>query len=119
MPERARFTSAVRHPRQTAADPSARALYVCARALVNATNNAAERSLRPLVIARKVSGGTRSATGSTTRMILYSICATARIQGKDPTAICQQLLLAPPGVPWPLAVPMPTVSSSPGHSHAS
>ncbi len=52
-------------------------------------------------------------------MILYSICATARIQGKDPTAICQQLLLAPPGVPSPLAVPMPTVSSSPGHSHAS
>ncbi|MGI8826622.1 MAG: IS66 family transposase [Chloroflexota bacterium] len=80
--------------------------------LVDATNNAAERSLRPLVIARKVSGGTRSATGSTTRMILYSICATARIQGTDPTAICQQLLLAPPGVPSPLAVPMPTMSTS-------
>lgn len=72
--------------------------------LVPATNNAAERSLRPLVIARKISGGTRSATGSTTRMILYSIGATARLQGKDPTIVYQQLVLAPPGAPSPLAV---------------
>jgi transposase len=72
---------------------------------VPATNNGAERSLRPLVIARKVSGGTRSQTGSATRMILYSVCATARVQGKDPTAICQQLLLAPPGTSSPLATP--------------
>jgi transposase len=71
--------------------------------LVPATNNAAERSLRPLVIARKISGGTRSAVRSTTRMILYSVCATARVQGKDPSAVCQQLLLAPPGSPSPLA----------------
>jgi hypothetical protein len=70
---------------------------------VPATNNAAERSLRPLVIARKVSGGTRSATGSTTRMTLYSICATARLQGKDPAAVLRQILLAPPGAPSPLA----------------
>lgn len=68
------------------------------------TNNAAERSLRPLVIDRKVSGGTRSATGSTTRMTLYAICATARMQGKDPTLVCQQILLAPPDMPSPLAV---------------
>lgn len=76
--------------------------------LVEPTNNAAERSLRPLVIARKISGGTRSDVGSMTRMILYSICATARIQGKNPTAVCQQLVLAPPGRPSPLAVPPPT-----------
>lgn len=68
------------------------------------TNNAAERSLRPLVIARKVSGGTRSATGSRTRMILYSLCATAKLQGQDPTAIYQQILLAPPGTSSPLTV---------------
>jgi transposase len=67
------------------------------------TNNAAERSLRPLVIARKISGGTRSATGSTTRMVLYSVCATARMQEQDAAAICQQLLLAPPSAPSPLA----------------
>lgn len=76
--------------------------------LVPATNNAAERSLRPLVIARKISGGTRSAMGSLTHMILYTICATARIQGKDPTAVYQQLVLAPSGSPSPLAVPSPT-----------
>jgi DNA-directed RNA polymerase subunit RPC12/RpoP len=70
--------------------------------LVPPTNNAAERSLRPLVIARKVSGGTRSAQGSTTRMTLYSLAATARLQGKDPTAVYQHLLLAPPGAPSPL-----------------
>jgi hypothetical protein len=75
--------------------------------LVDATNNAAERSLRPLVIARKVSGGTRSEEGSTTRMILYSLCATARIQGKNPTAVYQQLLLASPGTPSPLAPSVP------------
>lgn len=72
---------------------------------VPATNNAAERSLRPLVIARKASGGTRSATGSTTRMILYSLCATARMQGQDPAAVCQSILLAPPGAPSPLTAP--------------
>lgn len=66
------------------------------------TNNAAERSLRPLVIARKVSGGTRSATGSRTRMILYSLCATARMQGKDPTAVLHAIVLAAPGTPSPL-----------------
>jgi len=76
---------------------------------VDATNNAAERSLRPLVIARKVSGGTRSAVGSTTRMTLYSLCATAKLQGKDPKAIYQDLLLAPPGAPSPLAAPPPTI----------
>lgn len=75
--------------------------------LVPATNNAAERSLRPLVIARKISGGTRSAAGSTTRMILYSIGATARLQRKDPTTVYQQLVLAPPGSPSPLAVSPP------------
>jgi transposase len=68
------------------------------------TNNAAERSLRPLVITRKVSGGTRSATGSWTRMVLYSLSATARLRGHNPTAVYQQILLAPPGTPSPLTV---------------
>jgi hypothetical protein len=75
---------------------------------VDDTNNAAERSLRPLVIARKISGGTRSGAGSATRMILYSLAATARMQGKDPTAIYQQILLTTPGAPSPLAVPPST-----------
>jgi transposase len=85
---------------------------------VDATNNAAERSLRPLVIARKISGGTRSATGSRTRMILYSLCATAKLQGRDPSAVCRQIVLAPPGTPSPLATSAPHHPDSPhGQSH--
>jgi transposase len=48
------------------------------------TNNGAERSLRPLVIARKISGGTRSKQGSTTRMILPSLVATWDLRDRDP-----------------------------------
>ncbi|GAC1521067.1 MAG: IS66-like element ISH10B family transposase [Chloroflexota bacterium] len=59
------------------------------------TNNAAERNLRPLVIARKVSGGTRSSHGSTDRMILHSLATTARLQGADPTATFLAVLSAP------------------------
>lgn len=59
------------------------------------TNNAAERSLRPLVIARKVSGGTRSAAGSTCRMTLASIAATARLRGLDPTEVFFRILTTP------------------------
>jgi hypothetical protein len=40
------------------------------------TNNAAERSLRHLVTCRKVSGGTRSAAGTTARMTLASLFGT-------------------------------------------
>jgi transposase len=40
---------------------------------VPAHNHLAERSVRPLVIARKISGGTRSPTGSQTRMALFSL----------------------------------------------
>lgn len=59
------------------------------------TNNAAERSLRPLVIARKVSGGTRSAAGSTCRMILASMAATARLRTLDPTEVFFRILTDP------------------------
>jgi hypothetical protein len=38
-------------------------------------NNAAERSLRPLVTARKISGGTRSADGSATKLALATLDA--------------------------------------------
>ncbi len=40
------------------------------------SNNLAERSVRPLVIARKISGGTRSPEGSDTRMGLFSLFGT-------------------------------------------
>jgi transposase len=71
---------------------------------VDPTNNAAERSLRPLVIARKISGGTRSAAGSQTRMILYALAATAKLQGQNPTDVYEQILAALPGSPSPLTV---------------
>jgi hypothetical protein len=54
-------------------------------------NNLAERSLRPLVIARKISGGSRSPKGSQTRMTLASLFATWIAQQLNPF---QQCLLA-------------------------
>jgi transposase len=54
-------------------------------------NNLAERSIRPLVIARKISGGTRSPKGSQTRMTLASLFATWIAQKLNPF---QQCLLA-------------------------
>lgn len=69
------------------------------------TKDAAERSLRPLVIARKISWGTGSALGSISRMVLYSIGATARRQGQEPMAVYQEIVLAPLGTPSPLAPP--------------
>jgi transposase len=56
------------------------------------TNNAAERSLRPLVVSRKISGGTRSKRGSTTKMTLASLFGTWRLQGINPFTACQELL---------------------------
>jgi len=62
---------------------------------VPATNNAAERALRPLVVARKISGGSRSARGSRTRMMLQSLIATWELRGQDPVAAMLALLQAP------------------------
>ena len=58
-------------------------------------NNAAERSLRPVVVSRKVSGGTRSAAGTDTKMALASIFGTWRAQGLNPLTACQHLLASP------------------------
>jgi hypothetical protein len=65
---------------------------------VPATNNLAERSLRPAVVARKISGGTRSPKGSETKMALLSHFGTWQVQDKPLLASCQELLLssAPP-----------------------
>ena len=45
---------------------------------VEATNNLAERQLRPAVIARKLSCGNKTARGAHTWEILASLAATAR-----------------------------------------
>ncbi len=68
-------------------------LTLVADPAVPADNNLAERSLRPLVIARKVSGGSRSEEGSRVRMALASLFATWTAQARDPLAACHQMLL--------------------------
>ena len=62
---------------------------------VTADNNAAERSLRPPVVSRKISGGTRSDQGSGTKSILASLFGTWRLQGRDPYHAVQQTLAQP------------------------
>jgi hypothetical protein len=57
-------------------------------------NNLAERSLRPAVIARKISGGTRSAEGSKRRTGLMSLFGTWSAQGKSTFSSCRELLLS-------------------------
>lgn len=59
---------------------------------VAADNNAAERSLRPPVVSRKVSGGTRSDKGSETKSVLASLFGTWRLQGRDPYQAARQTL---------------------------
>ena len=58
-------------------------------------NNAAERSLRPLVISRKISGGTRSNQGTDAKMTLSALFGTWRAQGQNPLTACRQLLTSP------------------------
>ena len=63
-----------------------------ARPEVPSDNNLAERSVRPLVIARKISGGSRSPTGSQTRLALFSCFGTWAAQGLNPFLQCLVLL---------------------------
>lgn len=62
---------------------------------VPADNNGAERSLRHLVTSRKISGGTRSKTGSSAKMTLASLFGTWRAQDLNPFQQCRQLLISP------------------------
>ena len=57
-------------------------------------NNAAERSLRHLVISRKISGGTRSEAGSDSKMTLASLFGTWRARGLNPLLECRRLLIS-------------------------
>ena len=62
---------------------------------VPSDNNPAERSLRHVVISRKISGGTRSEQGSDSKMTLASLFGTWRVQGLNPLTTCRQLLTSP------------------------
>jgi len=60
---------------------------------VPSENNAAERAIRPAVVARKISGGTRSPKGSETKMTLMSLFGTWAAQGVDSIETCTQMLI--------------------------
>ena len=68
-----------------------------------ADNNPAERSLRPPVVSRKISGGTRSAQGSETKSIMASFMAslfgTWRLQGRNPYHALNSILSQPISAP--------------------
>jgi len=61
---------------------------------VPSENNAAERAVRPCVIARKISGGTRSAKGSDTKAVLMSLFGTWLVKGQDTMRMCRQMLIS-------------------------
>jgi transposase len=62
---------------------------------LDATNNAAERAIRGMVIARKVWGGNRTWEGARTQQILVSVLRTCWQQGKDAFTSMVSLLRAP------------------------
>jgi transposase len=65
---------------------------------LDATNNAAERAIRGIVIARKVWGGNRTWEGARTQQVLASVLRTCWQQGKDAFTRCVRLLRAPRAV---------------------
>lgn len=62
---------------------------------LDATNNAAERAIHGMVIARKVWGGNRTWEGARTHQVLASVLRTCWQQGKDVFARWVRLLRAP------------------------
>ena len=60
-----------------------------------ADNNLAERSIRPVVIMRKISGGSRSDEGSKTRLMLASLLATWQARHLNPFVECLTALQRP------------------------
>jgi hypothetical protein len=55
----------------------------------------AERSIRPLVIMRKISGGSRSAEGTKTRLTLASLLHSWTARRLNPFAECLMALQQP------------------------
>jgi hypothetical protein len=61
---------------------------------LDGTNNAAERALRPAVVARKISGGSRSKNGAEAWATLSSLLRTAGQQGKNQLETIKSMLTA-------------------------
>lgn len=60
---------------------------------VPSENNAAERAIRPSVIDRKVTGGTRSEKGSHTKSVLMSLFRTWEVRQLDMLETCRLMLV--------------------------
>ena len=58
------------------------------------TNNAAERAIRPAVVARKISGGSRSKNGAAAWATLASLLKTAGQQGRNVLETVKSMLVA-------------------------
>jgi hypothetical protein len=93
------YRSTVGHPAQVLAQRLHRYQSALCEFLrtpgVSPTNNLAERTARPQVIARRISGGTRSAAGSAIRCDLASVFHTWVARGLKPFTACLQALQAP------------------------
>ncbi len=74
------------------------------------TNNAAERQLRPSVIPRRISHGTRTPVGSHGSALLASIIDTCRLRGARATAFLARAIHAARS-----GLPAPRLKSSPPH----
>ena len=61
---------------------------------VDGTNNAAERAIRPAVVMRKITGGSRSPEGARAWAILASVMRTAQQQGRNVLETIKALLRA-------------------------
>jgi len=59
---------------------------------IKPTNNLAERGIRPAVVIRKISGGSRSKNGAETTSRLLSVLQTAKLQAKDYIGFMSNLL---------------------------
>ena len=62
---------------------------------VAADNNAAERAIRPIVIYRKVTGGSRSEGGAKTTATLMSMVSTWAARGQNPLQAVAEMLRTP------------------------
>jgi len=61
---------------------------------LDGTNNAAERAIRPAVVARKISGGSRSEKGAQAWATLASLLRTANQQGKNILETIKSMLMS-------------------------
>jgi transposase len=61
---------------------------------LDGTNNAAERAIRPVVVARKISGGSRSKNGAEAWATLASLLRTAQQQGKNLLETIKSMMMA-------------------------